>query len=405
MRIISFQHAACGLARSGIAAALILTLTLTLLPACQTSPQAVSPEAEVAADAADPQPPTPAEAYARGIEFLLSHQNADGSWGTFESARPSEIYRGTVASFRAFGDASTALCVMALLNPSHHDQRVDDALMRGVDHMLASPPVGRATPTTFYNTWAHTYRLRAFAQLLMDERFAERTEAIRRAIDAELAFLLPIQGLDGGWGYYDFNQGMSPPSGIQSTSFNTASIIVALHELQQAGVEIEPRVFRDAMRCVSRMRLPSHAYVYGTQHLHIAGANFNLVKGSLARMQPCNYALYLQGGGVNEAALAVGLDLLREHHQFLDIAYGRPRPHEAWYQNSGYYYLYGHSYASMIAATLGGETARDFLDWQSNILAARQNADGSWYDFPMYGYHRAYGTAFALFSLEHALRE
>jgi hypothetical protein len=151
------------------------------------------------------------------------------------------------------------------------------------------------------------------------------------------------------------------------------------------------------------MRLPSPAYVYGTQPLHIAGANFNLVKGSLARIQPCNLALWMEGDGVDEAALQIGLDLLREHHHFLDIAYGRPRPHEAWYQNSGYYYLYGHSYASMIAVSLNNDAARDFLDWQSRILAARQNPDGSWFDFPMYGYHRAYGTAFALFSLERAL--
>lgn len=381
---------------------ILAALVWTSLTACQSTTSSTA-KFDDNAGPQSPQQRTVAEAYAMGIEFLLDHQNADGSWGSFESARPSEIYRGTVASFRAFGDASTALCVMALLEPSRHDDRIRSSVDRGVQHMLRSSPVGRATPTTFYNTWSHTYRLRTFALLLGDERFADYHEDIHDAVHAELAFLLPIQGLDGGWGYYDFNQGMSPPSGIQSTSFNTSSILVALHELQTAGVEIEPRVLRDAVRCVSRMRLPSHAYVYGTQHLHIAGANFNLVKGSLARMQPCNYALWLRGEVVNESDLAIGLQLLREHHHFLDIAYGRPRPHEAWYQNSGYYYLYGHSYASLIAEVVDGDAGREFLEWQSQILAARQNTDGSWYDFPMYGYHRAYGTAFALYCLERAL--
>ena len=127
--------------------------------------------------------------------------------------------------------------------------------------------------------------------------------------------------------------------------------MVALHAVKRAGVPIDARVLRDAVRCISRMRLPSQAYVYGTQHLHIAGANFNQVKGSLARMQPCNYALWLEGEGVDLAVMANGLNLLQEHHHFLDIAYGRPRPHEAWYQNSGYYYLYGHSYAAVVAST------------------------------------------------------
>lgn len=349
------------------------------------------------------QQTTPDEAYVRGVEFLLQHQNEDGSWGSFESARPGEIYRGTTASFRAFRDATTALCVMALLEPSRENPAVHAALQRGVEQMLAVEPVGRATPTTFYNTWAHTYRLRAMAQLLLDGRFVDQEEKLRQAIDAELAFLLPLQGLDGGWGYYDFSQGTSPPSGIQSTSFNTSSVVVALHAVKRAGVPVDARVLRDAVRCISRMRLPSQAYVYGTQHLHIAGANFNQVKGSLARMQPCNYALWLEGEGVDLAVMANGLNLLREHHHFLDIAYGRPRPHEAWYQNSGYYYLYGHSYAAVVASTVGGEEGSEFLQWQSDLLTRRQNPEGSWYDFPMYGYHRAYGTALALLALQEAL--
>lgn len=382
---------------------LVLALAAITMSACQSAPT------EHSADLEELEAPPPAvtvsasDAYARGVAFLLEHQNDDGSWGTFESARPSEIYRGTTASFRAFQDAATALCVLALLEPSREDARVFAALQRGVAHMLDSEPVGRATPTTFYNTWSHTYRLRAFAELLDDRRFAQRAERIRDAIDAELSFLLPLQGLDGGWGYYDFNQGMSPPSGIQSTSFNTASILVALNALDDAGVAINESVFRDAERCVARMRLPNHAYVYGTQHLHMAGRDFNMVKGSLARTQPCNYALWVRDAGVDNDDLVIGLELLREHHHFLDIAYGRPRPHEAWYQNSGYYYLYGHSYASLIAAAIGGEDGREFLDWQSRVLIGRQNPDGSWFDFPMYGYHYAYGTAFALLALEHSL--
>lgn len=388
MRITPIQQ-------STLSTALLLIMAMLALPACQSTQPAQS--------ATERQPPTPQQAYTRGIAFLLDHQNADGSWGTFESARPSEIYRGTIASFRAFGDASTALCVLALLKPSQHDQQVYEALCRGIDHMLASPPVGRATASTFYNAWSHTYRLRAFARLLHDDRFAHRAAEIHQAIQNELPYLLALQGLDGGWGYYDFNHQTSPPSGVQSTSFNTASIIVSLHALSDAGIDLDATIMRDAVRCVSRMRLPSNAYVYGTQHLHIAGANFNQVKGSLARMQPCNLALWMQGEGVDESDLATGLHLLRKHHHFLEIAYGRPRPHEAWYQNSGYYYLYGHWYASTIANILSNQAGHDFLIWQSRTLARRQNPDGSWFDFPMYGYHRAYGTAFALLSLENAL--
>jgi hypothetical protein len=30
----------------------------------------------------------------------------------------------------------------------------------------------------------------------------------------------------------------------------------------------------------------------------------------------------------------------------------------------------------------------------------RQEKDGSWFDFPFYAYHKAYGTAFAIMSLQ-----
>ena len=39
------------------------------------------------------------------------------------------------------------------------------------------------------------------------------------------------------------------------------------------------------------------------------------------------------------------------------------------------------------------------LDQLAHILLPLQEKDGSWWDFPLYDYHRQYGTAFALMSL------
>jgi hypothetical protein len=38
------------------------------------------------------------------------------------------------------------------------------------------------------------------------------------------------------------------------------------------------------------------------------------------------------------------------------------------------------------------------------VLARDQNGSGSWWDFPFYGYHEAYGTSFALRALESCRR-
>src|ERR1043166_8161142 len=64
------------------------------------------------------EPRDPAKAYQDGINYLVKSQNKNGSWGSFESARADEVFLGTSASYEAFGDGSSGLCVLALMKPS-----------------------------------------------------------------------------------------------------------------------------------------------------------------------------------------------------------------------------------------------------------------------------------------------
>ncbi len=51
----------------------------------------------------------------RSVKWLLDNQHDDGRWGHFLPQRPQDIYIGEVNSLKAFGNASSALCCMALL--------------------------------------------------------------------------------------------------------------------------------------------------------------------------------------------------------------------------------------------------------------------------------------------------
>jgi hypothetical protein len=342
----------------------------------------------------------PQEAHDRGVAFLVGAQNDDGSWGSFASARPGEIYLDNLSSHRAFRDATSALCLMALQEPSATDARAAKALERGVDFLLAAPPTGRASGGTFYDTWAHTYLVQAFSRLHGDERFVSRRQQIAALVNRELGLLEQRQGLEGGWGYYDFNYTLASPSGDMSTSFNTAAVLIALDDARRAGFDVKPEVVSSGLQCLERLRLPSGAYVYGTYAQMRPQAGYNLVKGSLGRSQSCNLALWLHQREISPPQLREGLANLRDEHHFIEIGKGRPYPHEAWYFTAGYYFMFGHYYASGVVTQLEGSDRTEFARWLQETMVRLQDPDGSWFDFPLYGYHKCYGTAFGLLALQ-----
>ncbi|MBX3466570.1 MAG: hypothetical protein KF878_06690 [Planctomycetes bacterium] len=380
------------MSRARTARRLALALVLALSPVAQEAAAQEVPAQEVDAPGA----------HARGVAWLVARQNDDGSWGSFHSTRPGEIYLGTVASLRAFGQATTALCALALQRPARHDPAARAALDRAVERLLADPPVLRAQGDTFYDTWTHVYMVEALAALEHDPAYGERKAALGEALRREVALLCERQSADGGWGYYDFDHGLARPSGLESTSFLTGAALLALQAAAEVGVTCDGRVVEAGLRCLERLRLPDGAFVYGTYLLPYPAHLANRAKGSLGRAQPCELALWSHGRSSPER-LAAAVERLREQHHFLAIGRGRPYPHEAWYYTAGYYVLFGRYYAARALAVLPDDERADAAAWLAATTARDQGPSGSWFDFPLYGFHEAYGTAYALLTLQ-ALR-
>jgi hypothetical protein len=128
--------------------------------------------------------------------------------------------------------------------------------------------------------------------------------------------------------------------------------------------------------------------------------SINQVKGSLGRIQVCNLALYRAGGDrVTTAQLRKGLELFVKHHKFLEVARNKPIPHEAYYANAAYFYLFAHYYAAQVLQTLPAKDQAKFASHiQEGILRSSQR-DGSMWDFWIASNTKAYGTAFGVMGL------
>lgn len=329
-------------------------------------------------------------AIARAVEFIKKDQRPEGFWGTGLETHGNEVYSMMPGSLDSFRIGTTSLCVMALRAVG--DKEAHD---RGLEYLLKVPDARRDDSDLIYNTWAHIYLL----QVMAEEMPHNPDPRIRKVADREVADLVRYATYMGGWNYYDFDAGTQHPS-MGPTSFGTAAGLVALYEAKQAGVEIPEKLTRQATHRLQEMRLPNGVYLYGSDYKYIPRLPANRPKGAVGRTQTVNYALKLWGWDkLTKDDLRHGLDLLAGDHAFLDMGRKRPVPHESWYQTAGYYYYFDHYYASRLFDMLDESDRAHYTPMLVAGVLPHQEPDGSWWDFPMWDFHKPYGTAFAVMTL------
>lgn len=337
----------------------------------------------------------------RGIEFLVNDQNRDGSWGTAERTKDLNIYAPVPEAHRGYRSAVTALCVLALLETGDRSPATLAAIERGERWLLEYlPKVRRSSPDVIYNIWAHGYGIAALVKSLQAHASdVERQQRIRSVITQQIEMLVRYEAVDGGWGYYDFHFQTAQPAAM-TTSFMSATVLIALHDAQQVGIEVPRQRIDRALASILRQQKPDLSYLYG-EYLHSRPLHpVNQPGGSLGRTQACNAALRIWGDQrITDDLVSKCLDRLFARNLWLDLGRKKPIPHESYFAVAGYFYYYGHYYAALCIDLLPEEQRaphQNQLGWR---LLRLQEKDGSWWDYPLYNYHQQYGTAFALMSL------
>ncbi len=336
----------------------------------------------------------------KALAFIVAHQNADGSWGTHTIEGDAESFI-SVQGVYAWQVASNALCCIALMDaPETPERRA--VLEKGLKRILSEPLPKRGDDWDVDHVWAGVFGAKVCARAAQDLRFsgpewAQKFGARGREF---VALLEQMQTPTGGWGYYD-----DPPFTARpkwATSFTTAAAIPALLYARELGWLSDPNTVKRAIDFVRNCSLPNGAYQYDLRPIpwFNGGETINDVRGSLGRIQVCNWALFRAGQkSVTVDKVREGLALFFEHHEYLDVARMRPIPHEAYYYNAGYFYFFGHYHAAECIQLLPADERESWHKKLRPEIVETQRDDGSFGDFLASTYMIDASTAFAALAL------
>ncbi len=341
----------------------------------------------------------------KGVDFLLADQNSNGSWGSPRQTKGLNVYAPVPGAHQAFRAAVTAMSVSALIESGLADQPGPeaDALARGETFLIKElPKVRRATADAIYNVWTHAYGIQALVDMIarVPKSDTARREQIAKLINGQIDRLGRYESVNGGWGYYDFDIGAAKPAS-SCISFTTATCLIALKEAKNIeGIVVPEKLIKRGIAGINRQRKPDHSYLYGEYLKARPMYGINRPGGSLGRSQSCNYALRIWGDEtITDEIMEEWLVRLGARNGWLSIGRKRPIPHEAWFSVAGYFYYYGHYYAARCIEILPEKERAKHQQMLAGIILPLQEKDGSWWDFPLYSYHQAYGTAFAVMTL------
>ena len=342
------------------------------------------------------------EAVRRGKEFLLSIQNKNGSWGAATNTKDLNIYAPVPGAHHAFRSAVTAMCVSALIDLQVEDTEVSSAIDRGETWLLEHlKSLRRANQDALYNVWGHAYGIEALVRLHC--RHASNPEQQGRLMEEivhQIELLGRYESVHGGWGYYDFSYHLQKPTS-QPNSFTTATVLFAFYQAQQIGAVVPQRLIDRGLDVIRRQQRPDLAYLYSEDFRTNPSSDINKPGGSVGRSQACNVVLRMyKDPSVSDEAMVAWTNRLFSRNLWLDIGRKRPIPHESWFLVAGYFFYYGHYYAAYGIEHIPAAQQTPARQQLLHVMLKLQEKDGSWWDYPLYDYHRPYGTAFALMAIK-----
>ena len=340
------------------------------------------------------------KALTRGVDYLVSSQNKNGSWGSATRTKGLNIYAPVPEAHHAFRAGTSGLALAGLIDSGDRRPATKAAIAKAEKWFFSElPRLRQIQPRACYAVWGHAYGLRALAAL---HRYHEgnpaRQSELKALAETQVEALKKIEQHDGGWGYLDLDDlKTKKPSGI-SCGFTTATCLLAIHEAHTTlGSSLPEKEVQRGLRSIEQHRTADWQFVYSLGHRYRPRAGINRPRGSLGRSPACGTTLHKYGDKrVTNELIKSWLHQLCVHEGWFDVARKRPVPHESHYSISGYFYYYGFYYATECLLLLPEKERSPYIPILARHILEKQEKDGSWWDYPLYAYHQPYGTGYAL---------
>ncbi len=141
-------------------------------------------------------------------DLILSFQNKDGGWASYELTRapkwlellnPSEIF-GNIMIDYSYTEC-TAACVQALIEfkkyfPDYKPTRVNNTIQKGIDFILSQ----QKDDGSWYGSWAVCFTYGTWFAISALKASSKQSDKINQAVEKACEFLKLRQNADGGWG-------------------------------------------------------------------------------------------------------------------------------------------------------------------------------------------------------------
>ncbi|MBX3321391.1 MAG: terpene cyclase/mutase family protein [Phycisphaeraceae bacterium] len=308
--------------------------------------------------AADEMTPAMDRAVERGLAYLASQQQPDGSFAGGRFGRNVAI---------------TALCSLAFMADGHVPGRgiYGDVIDRGVDFIVANSAENGLIAAEAANGPMYGH---GFAALFLGEVYGmtqgggdtARAARVHEALVKSVRLIERTQNDEGGWRYN--------PVPYDADVSVTICQIMALRSARNAGIEVSKDVIDKAVEYVRRCQNRDGGFRYQTD-----------LGPSAWPRSAAGIASLFYAGIYTDQAIDAGLAYLRDNASPGDARVSRA------------HYFYGHYYAVQAMYLAGGQ---DWSAWWPAIrteLLDTQLSDGSWVDRSV---GSSYGTSMALIILQ-----